>query len=420
MRFLCILCVLFFVTQPVAAYERVSRALNYAVEQKHADAISPIGLSFASFDFFPVFGVGEEYSDNILKTEVLALDDFITHVAPGFKLQSNWNRHQLALKVNSDLAFYAKYSGQDYRDVTVDFSGRLDVLKNSAFSLGTFFGALHEERQSVDQQGAIEPTSYRLLDMDMAYKHQFNRFSVLGKFDVSRRDYNNVELITGAIRDNKDRNRWDYLPSVRLSYEIQPQFDAFINLRYTKIDYDQINDRNGLERSSQGGDAVFGFAFDATGLITGDLALGYKYRAYDDFDLEDISGMTGWLSVEWRVTPLSTLYSKVTQDIGETTQRGVSGSDNTSVTLGVEHELLRSLILKLDGGYTFMQYKGFDSTIFNDERTEHRYFASLGGKYTFSRYLYMDLTYRFSARQSNRLLNDYDQNRVFLNFVARM
>jgi len=296
----------------------------------------------------------------------------------------------------------------------------LDVLKNSSFSLDTFFGTLHEERDSIDQRGGLTPTLYRLLDIDTAYKHRFNRFSLLGKFNVLRRDYDDVALITGSIRDNQDRNRWDFLPSVRLSYEIQPQFDAFINLRYTKINYDQAKDNTGLERSSQGGDAVFGFAFDATGLIVGELALGYKYRTYDDVELEDISGMTGWLSVDWKVTPLSTIYSKVTQDIGETTQRSVSGSDNTAITLGIEHELLRSLILKLDGGYTFMQYKGFNSAIYKDERTEHRYFASFGGKYTFSRYLYMDLSYRFSARKSNRLLSDYDQNRVFLNFVARL
>jgi len=82
--------------------------------------------------------------------------------------------------------------------------------------------------------------------------------------------------------------------------------------------------------------------------------------------------------------------------------------------------LLRSLLLKLDGGYTLMQYKGFDPSRYDAERIERRYFLSFAGKYTFSRYFHMDLEYKFSARQSNYVLRGYDQNQVFLNFVARM
>ena len=420
MRAFRLFCVCFFMSPSLFAYERVSRTLNYGAEQKRVDAIAPLGLPVSGFELFPFFGVGEEFNDNIFKSEILSLDDFITHISPGFKANSNWNRHLVSLNVNSDLAFYAAHTGENYQDVTVDFKSRLDVLRNSALNFSTFFGALHENRDSIDQRGAIEPTTYTVLDLDTFYKHKFNRFSLLGAVDVSRRDYDNVKLITGTERDNQDRNRWDYNPSIRFSYEIQPQYDAFIKVRYTKVNYDQIKDNSGLERSSQGGDAVLGLEFDATGLITGDVALGYQYRAYDDANLETIQGLTGWLSLRWDVTPLTTIHSKVTRDIGETTQIGVSGTNITAVKLGVEHELLRSLLLKLDTGYSLRQYQGFNSAVFSTERTEHRYFASFGGKYTFSRYLYMDLAYKFSARQSNRVLNDYDQNQVFLKFVARL
>ena len=278
---------------------------------------------------------------------------------------------------------------------------------------------LHEDRQSVEQQGGLTPTTYRVFDIDAAYNHEFNRFSVAGAVDIAHLDYDNVELITGVERNNQDRNRWKYSPSVRVAYEIQPGYETFLQVRYTKVNYDQVKDNNGLERSSQGGE-VLGLAFDATGLITDDIALGYKYRTYDDANLGTIQSPTGWLSLVWDVTPLTTIHSEMRQDIGETTQIDVSGANITEVSLGVEHELLRSLLLKLDGGYSFLKYKGFNSAIFDAERTEHRYFVSFGGKYIFSRYLYMDLSYLFSARNSNRALNDFDQNRVFLNFVARM
>jgi len=420
MRFLVFVFLYLCVVQFVFAYDRVNRTLNYAAEQKRADAIAPLGIAFSGVELFPFMGIGEEYNDNIFSSELLVVDDFITHLSPGFNLQTNWNRHYLALKVNTDLAFYAQYSKQNYQDVTVDFDSRLDVLNDSALHFSIFFGSLHEDRQSVEQQGGIEPTTYTVLDIDTFYEHTFNRFSVIGAFDVARWDYDNVELITGAIRNNQDRNRWDYIPSMRFAYEVHPQLTTFFDVRYTNIDYDQTQDRNGFERSSQGVGAVLGLDFDVTGLITGDMALGYQYRTYKDPELENISSPVGWFSLDWSVTPLMTVHSRISQTIGETIQRDVSGANITSVNLGIEHELLRSLLLKLDGGYSFMKYQGFDASHFDDDRTEHRYFVAVGGKYTFSRYFYMDLTYRYNTRNSNRPLNDYDQNSVFLDFVARM
>ena len=420
MRFLRACCLFFLLTPFAHAYDRVKRTLNVDLEQKRLDAIAANGVSLGGFEFFPVMGVGEEYNDNIVKSEVLVLDDFITHVSPGFKARSNWNRHLLSLDVRTDLAFYARNSEQNYNDVTVDFNSRLDVLRDSALHFSTFFGHLHEDRQAVEQQGGLTPTIYNILDLDTAYIHKFNRFSVAGYFDVSRRDYQNVELITGVIRDNQDRDRWDYVPALRLGYEIQPQYEVFLKGYYANIQFDQTRDRHGQERSSQGGDVVIGLDFDATGLITGDAAIGYRHRVYDDPGLEDIGGVTGWLSLQWNITPLMTIYSKVTQDIGETTLKDVSGYNITTVNLGIEHELLRSLLLKLDGGYAHLKYQGYDASRFTSERKENRYFVGFSGKYTLNRYFYMDLSYRYSARNSNRPLNDYDQNRVFLNFVARM
>ena len=335
MRFIFLVFLIFSVCQPAFAYERVKRIINYGAEQRRADAISPQGIVYSGFSLFPFLGVGEEFNDNIFKSEVLVLDDFITHLSPGFNIKSDWNRHQLALNVNSNLAFYAQHSGQNHHDVTVDFKGRLDVLRNSALRFSTYFGSLHADRQSIEQLGGVTPTFYRVLNIDVAYKHQFNRFSIEGALDVFRRDYDNVALRTGTIRNNQARNRWDYNPFVRIAYEVQSGYEAFIKMRYTKVNYDQAQGINGYERSSRGGDAVVGFAFDATGLITGDIALGYRYRAYDDARLDVIHGLTGGLSLQWDVTPLMTIHSKVTQDIGETTQLAVSGANITTINLGV-------------------------------------------------------------------------------------
>jgi len=124
--------------------------------------------------------------------------------------------------------------------------------------------------------------------------------------------------------------------------------------------------------------------------------------------------------VEWNVTPLTTLHGSVYRSIWETTQVGVSGVFATDMNVGVEHELLRQLLLSVDFDYDVREYNGFNSAVFNEDRDEGIYSIGVGGKYIFSRFLSMDVSYQFRKRNVNRDLRDYQTNQVFINLVGRL
>lgn len=401
------------------ADERILRSQDSVSERRHSE-LEALGRHLGGFKLFPKIGWNSEYNDNIFDTERNENRDYIAHIQPGLSILSDWNRHALNLVVDSDLGYYADNPGQDYQDMNLRLSGRLDVLRDSKLDLGFSYFKSHEERNSPDQRGGRNPTFYDTLNWNLFYNHKFNR--IFTKFGIKAQhvDYENTDSLLGGRINHQDRNHWQYEPTIRLGYEIQPQYNAFVEFRYMGIDYDDRFDDNGFERESTGYKALAGFAFDATGLLTGDIAVGYQYKDVEDSRLAKTAGLTGELNLEWNPTQLTTVHSSIYRSIWETTLSGASGVFVTKMNVGVEHELLRQLLLSVDFDYDIKEYNGFNRAVFNEDRDEATYSVGVGGKYIFSRFLSIDLSYQYRKRNVNRDLRDYQTNQVFINLVGRI
>ena len=137
-------------------------------------------------------------------------------------------------------------------------------------------------------------------------------------------------------------------------------------------------------------------------------------RSYNDARLTSIAGVNGFVNLKWRPTTLTTVNGKFSRDINETTQAGVSGVFGSTFALGVEHELLRNVILVAGGNYTNNQYQGF-VTPYAGNRVDDIYGGNAGVKYLFNRNLSTDLSYTYQTRNTNYALTNYEVNQVMLN-----
>lgn len=398
--------------------------------ERQAAAYMPVGIQAGSFGIFPKLDVINEYDSNIYRRD-RALGEtgsYIARFRPGFGVKSNWSRHRLDFKFDSDFALYGTQpSGNDYQDIFTRLDGRLDLLANSFSTLAFSFNRLHENRGSPDQVTGSTPTIYDTKGIEWYYNHKFNRVSFKGGMDAMRYDYQNTPSSTGGLLLMSTRSHWEYMPTVRLGYEIQPEYEAYLKFIYMNDSYDSLVLSNGagpaFDRNSEGYNALAGMAFDLTGLLTGDVSVGYLHRNYDDPALPSISGMNGFINLKWRPTALTSLTGRFSREIYETTQVGVAGTLGSTVSLGVEHELLRNLILKGGANYTNLDYQGFDPN--NVDPTEHQnrndnlYGATAAVKYLLNRNFSADLTYMFQNRDSNYIFSDYEVHQVMFNVTGQ-
>lgn len=393
-------------------------------------AYLPQGIKAGGFMIFPKLDINNEYDSNIYRRDknLGTVDSYIAHFSPGFDVKSNWNQHALNFSFDSNFAIFSAQSNQNYfQDIFTRLDGRVDVWRGSFMDAAFSFNSIHEDRGSPDQVAGKTPTFYDTKDMQWFYTHKFNKVSIKGGLDAERYDYQDNTTSLGTILKMSSRSRWEYLPSIRLGYEIQPEYEAFVKFTYKDVDYDTLVLSNGagtaFQRDSHGYNALGGMAFDLTGLITGDVSVGYLSRTYDDARLPNISGVNGFLNLKWRPTSLTTVLPSFYRDIRETTQEGVAGYLSTGVRLGVEHELLRNILLKAGANYENNDYRGFNpnNPILQNrqDRNEDIYGASAGVKYLLNSNFSTDLAYRFQSRDVNYLFTNYEVHEVMFNITGQ-
>ena len=150
-----------------------------------------------------------------------------------------------------------------------------------------------------------------------------------------------------------------------------------------------------LQRNSDGTSVKVGSSFEITRTLTGEFAVGYLKRTYQDPTLPDIKGTIADGSLIWQASALTTAKLLATSTVSEFVLPGVSGDFSRDFSLEVDHAFRRWLIGTLKVGYGHDIYVGSD-------RADNRYFASAGIAYKLTR----DMQLRAELRRD--WLHSYD------------
>lgn len=382
------------------------------VATRRRPELEPLGVRLGGFLLRPAISVEEVYNSNIFATETDEEDDFITRVLPTLVLDSNWSRHRLTLRAGAEFGFYAENSDEDYIDYLAGVEGRLDITSNAFLTASADYRHLHEDRGSPDDVAGIEPTEFDAMLFTLGYSHRFGRFRARLAGTLENLDFDNVESAAGGTINNNDRDRIEVEGTARLGYEIVPNYEAFVQGSYNVRDYDDPFDDAGFDRDSEGFGVVAGLSVDFGGITFGDFYLGYRQQDYDDSAFGTISGLDAGAAITWNVTPLTTIVGGVRRTVEETTTPGSGGFFGTEVSLRVDHELLRNLVLGLDGRYVMRDYDGID-------REDDYFEVGADALYMLNRNIYVSAGYEYRDRSSTEAGEDYSQHVALLRLTLQ-
>lgn len=397
------------VASPVAAQD----TRNVTVLDRPDPDYDPLGIRARSFLIYPQLSVAGAYDSNVYATDNNTDDDFVLEIQPSVTARSQWSRHALNARLRGAFGRYASENDNDYEDFGAGVDGRLDVSQGSALTGSFDIDRLSESREDPnDDNDEQKVTNYYLGNLNLAYRHTFNRLFIQPKGQIRRYDYENA----GDINNN-DRDRNVYQPGLRVGYELSPRFSVFTDGEYEIVRYDQTPDDDGDDRDGEGFSIDVGTEIDFTGILWGEVALGYTERSYDDNDLDSTGGLSAATTLNWNVTGLTTIIGGLSSGIEETTREvdgePASGILRTSATLEVQHELRRNIILLGNLRYTRDDFEGVS-------RTDDVYVAGAGLEYLVNRNISLDLNYRFSKRDSDDDGADFDRNIVTVGITGRL
>jgi hypothetical protein len=384
-----------------------------SVTERARPGYDAVGIRAGAFMVYPKMDVTENYNDNIYATENQTKSDFITQVAPSIAVNSLWSRHALNLHAGVDQYWYLHNSGENRFDYHVGADGRLDILRDTNVTGAASYAQLHEDRGlPTSPASAAEPTEYKLFDSKVALNQAFNRIttSLIGTYD--NYDYDDVAKIGGGTIDQSFRNRNEYTGSLKLGYLVSPDTSIYTQGTLNKRDYTDTT-IPGTDRSSDGYAVVVGSDFKLSRLAQGGIFVGYQSQSYDNPAFSDISGVAYGADVNWFVTALTTVRVNASSTIQESTITGNSGYTAQQVDLGVDHELLRNVILSGDIGYEKDNFDGIG-------RKDDIYSGKVGVNYLLNEFFAVGLNYSLTDRNSNQTGDDYTRNVIGLTLRGQL
>jgi len=410
---------------PVAAHAQESQLLpteaprfdmeRYtAVRDRKQPGYEASGIALGGFTLSPSITASAILDDNIFAQENGKVSDSILRIRPEATLQSNWGRHSLALRAQGTIDRYARRSSEDIADVDLGATSVLDLGDATTVRAGVRYLDAHQSRQSQDAFAqTIRPTRYTTQSAGVAVTKDIGRLRLSTDATVAHRNYRDGTLPDGSIYEQDTSDSDSYRIGARLSYAASPSIAGFV-----RVLGDWRNFRLGTaetpKRDSRGYQMLAGVEFEPAALMRGSIGVGYISQHFRNPYYTDLSGLAVNATVAFFPTQLTTVTLKADRQVLDSGIPGSGGYLSTNASIGVDHELLRQLILGASVGYQKNRFNNLD-------RRDGRITGSARASYRANRNLAFDLRYDLLDQASHGLdrYRSFTDNRLMFGVTLR-
>jgi hypothetical protein len=157
-----------------------------------------------------------------------------------------------------------------------------------------------------------------------------------------------------------------------------PGLKPFVEFSADTREHDLELDRFGVRRDSTGWIAKGGSSFAFSRMLTGEVAIGWINRKYDDPSLQELNGFLFDASLIYSMTALTNVKLLASTVAAETTVPGTSGVLTRNAGIEFEHSFRRWLIGTVKFNYGLDDYVG-------STRKDDRYSVSAALTYKLNR-----------------------------------
>jgi hypothetical protein len=319
-------------------------------------------------------------------------------------VRSQFDRHQLNADVRAAYVDDTQANLISHPTVDARINGRYDLADTTALNGEGHFILDADDPGTARFTGRF--TKIPLVSTVGAsggVTQKFDPFEVSVKGAVDHIQFQNVGLTDGQILSNQDRNFNQYAVQSRVSYALNDQYHPFVDVAVDRRVHEQQVDMLGFRRDSTGTAVEGGVTFALTDKLTGDAAIGYLVRQYQDAMLKPVSGFIADANLMYQINPENTLQLGAKSQVAEIAEPGISGVLKRDVSLEYDHQFEPWLIGTVMTGY------GADVFVGSAQgRVDNRYFVDFGMLYKVSRLLQLQAHLRQEMTKSNVKENNLD------------
>ena len=386
------------IVEPVAAQEP-ERGVPVR-ERSRADYDS-VGIRAGGFLLFPSLEIGVRHESNLYRTENQEKEDTVLTFGHRLTAVSQWSNHELVFDAAIEADRHHTHRDEDSVDGYASARGRLDITRDTAVEADVYVERLHEDRGDPNTAATTSPGIYTRYGADAQASHRFNRISLAAEGSVTD--------LAHRSRDQADRDRRESDLTLQAGYMFLPEFEVFARATGIERTYERRQGR--FDRDSEGWEVVAGAEADLGGIVSGEVFAGYLRQKYEAPVLPTVEGSAFGGSLNWNVTPLTTVSALLRRSVEESVL-AASGFLATHGEVAVDHELLRNLVLSTNLSLARSDYEAIPG---GDDRSDDVVGIYIGGLWLLDRYEHVDFGYQVQHRGSTVSGEDYTSRVLSLN-----
>ena len=362
----------------------------------------PIGLRIGTFDVKPYVEQDVGYASNPLGLTASPKGSGLETTEAGVSWQSIWSRDDIhgQLKGGYTDYFQTPAASGAYGSGTVD--GRLDATHDLAFDAEGRFSFLPEPLSNfgvsttAGNNPYIETSTY---GGTLGATQKFGEFSLALHGSYDRQDYQNAPLGGIGVSDVAADDYSDWGLKLRGAYRLSEAISPYVEVDADTRRYDNGVDAYGYQADSTGVYVLAGVTLSFSQMLSGELALGYGERTYQDPRLPHAQAPLVDASLIWAATPLTTLTIKATTALNDAILQGASADINHAYSIDIAHALTRQWLLGLTGTYSTDSFVG-------STQTDQNWSVGARAEYHVTR----DLVFKVTAAHTAYATNQPGQN----------
>lgn len=378
----------------------------------------------------PFLSVTQAHTDNLYNNQAKA-SDFYNIITPGFWLAVPASKEELAQFNTSSLSpgglamsndktkamgryqAYLAYNADIYRYHDKTDENVTDHKAGAFFQYnlrgGLSFDFVDKWTRGHDPRGTGDSTT---LD-----KFKNNLFGVLASYDLTKRFQLQAEYDTFTVDyDNglDSRDRDDNTYGLALHYKYSPKTTFLAEYKVIDVDYDLATYNDSTEQQLLGG-----VKWEATAKTTAKLKIGYGNKDFDRAGVSDADNLIFELSGRYAFTPKTSLEVTGARKANETSIEGTNYVRTDTVTVAYLQQITPRIAAVANLIYGNDSYDGV-STVdgVTKERDDDTVTFAPALQYSFNKWLFADLVYSYTKRDSNFDQYDYETNQVMIRLAS--
>lgn len=318
----------------------------------------PVGVALGSFILFPAITTTASYTNNVFRQSNERSDGYLSTRAESV-LRSNWSRHALTVDgfVQKDL--HAEYTTENNFTYRARATGRADIFGSDSINM-----QLLHERVVQDRGGTGDIIVTR---RPIRHDHTLaelgakigGRGRFIGKAVIRYSDnaYSNSVSPEGVPLDQRFRDNEEYGITGQLGYQLSASRSLFLSVGQTmrrfSVDLGASRDVDTLE-------ILGGIEGDVTPVIQGRFGVGYLRAKFDSANFKSQGGYAIDAQLDFLVTELTTVNFTARRALRNVAGVNSSAAFTTVFKIGVDHELLRNVIISPSAAYETANYTDSD------------------------------------------------------------